>query len=72
MKPTLFILAIVFSVMSIGCSSVSSTVAVDNNRKPEGSISDGRNYFTSLADFLHQVPGAVSYTHLTLPTIYSV
>ena len=57
MKPTLFILAIVFSVMSIGCSSVSSTVAVDNNRKPEGSISDGRNYFTSLADFLHLVPG---------------
>ena len=57
MKPILFILAISLSVMSIGCSSVSSTVTGNKSGKPEGSISDDRDYFTSLADYLHQVPG---------------
>lgn len=57
MKITLFIIAISFSLISIGCSSVSSTVAGDNKSRPEGSIYDDKDYFTSLADYLYQVPG---------------
>lgn len=57
MRTILFTIAITFSMMSVGCSSVSSTVADNNRSKPDGSISDDRDYYTSLADYLQQVPG---------------
>ena len=54
---TLIILSVfAFSAFAIGCSSVSSTVA-DKNNRPEGSVYDDNDYYTSLADYLHQVPG---------------
>ncbi len=57
MKKTLLIVAVSFSLLSMGCSSVSSTVAGDNNTRPEGSVYDDYDYFTSLADYLRKVPG---------------
>lgn len=41
----------------MGCSSVSSTVAGDSKSRPEGSVYDDKDYFTSLADYLYKVPG---------------
>lgn len=57
MRITLFIMAVSFLLLSAGCSSVSSTVAGDNKLRPEGSVYDDKDYFTSLADYLYQVPG---------------
>jgi TonB-dependent SusC/RagA subfamily outer membrane receptor len=57
MRITLFFVAISFLLFSMGCSSVSSTVAGDNKSRPERSISDDMDYFTSLADYLYKVPG---------------
>lgn len=57
MKTILLVVAVSFSLLSIGCSSVSSTVADNNKSRPEGSVYDDKDYFTSLADYLHQVPG---------------
>lgn len=57
MKTTLLIVAISFSLLSMGCSSVSSTVAGDSKSRPEGSVYDDKDYFTSLADYLYKVPG---------------
>lgn len=54
---TNILLSIIFlSLLIAGCSSVSSTVA-DNNNRPEGSISDDKDYYASLSDYLYQVPG---------------
>lgn len=57
MKTSIILLIFVFSAFAVGCSSVSSTVAGDNKKRPEGSVYDDNDYFTSLADFLHRVPG---------------
>ena len=57
MRTLLLITAISFSLLSMGCSSVSSTVAGDNKSRPEGSVYDDNDYYTSLADYLHKVPG---------------
>lgn len=57
MRTTLLFISVIFFITSVGCSSVSSTVAGDNRSKPEGSISDDRDYYTNLADYLRQVPG---------------
>lgn len=57
MKKGLFIAAVFLSFISFGCSSVSSTVAGDTKSRPEGSVYDDKDYFTSLADYLYQVPG---------------
>ena len=54
---TTFLIFISISFLFAGCSSVSSTVAGDNRVRPEGSISDDKDYFTSLADYLYRVPG---------------
>lgn len=56
MRITLFIITVSF-LLSVGCSSVGSTVAGDNKLRPEGSVYDDKDYFTSLADYLYQVPG---------------
>lgn len=56
MKKKIPLLLISLAFLFVGCSSVSSTVAEDNNR-PDGSISDDKDYYTSLADYLYQVPG---------------
>lgn len=57
MRIALLFVAVSFLLLSIGCSSVSSTVAGDNKSRPEGSISDDKDYYTTLADYLQQVPG---------------
>lgn len=57
MRITILVFAFFFSLLSMGCSSVSSTVAGDNKSRPEGSIYDDKDYYTSLADYLYQVPG---------------
>lgn len=59
MKTGLILILTVVSLLFIiaGCSSVSSTVAGDNSSRPEGSVSDDMDYYTSLADYLRQVPG---------------
>lgn len=44
------------SLLFAGCGSVSNTVA-DENGRPEGSITDDKDYYRSLADYLRQVPG---------------
>lgn len=56
MKTYILLPLISLSLLFAGCSSVSSTVANDDKR-PEGSISDDKDYYTSLADYLYQVPG---------------
>lgn len=57
MKTTLLFLTISVSLLFAGCSSVSSTVAGDSRIRPKGSVSDDNNYYTSLADYLHKIPG---------------
>lgn len=57
MKSLILLSILSFSLLSTGCSSVSSTVAGDNRVRPEGSVYDDNDYFTSLADYLHRVPG---------------
>ena len=39
-----------------GCASVDNTVSKEGGR-PEGSISDEKNYYQNLADYLRKVPG---------------
>lgn len=57
MKSTLLLTFVILSFLFAGCSSVGSTVSGDNRVRPEGSVSDDMDYYTSLADYLHQVPG---------------
>lgn len=57
MKTTILLSILSLFLVFGGCSSVGSQVANDNNGRPEGSISDDHDYYTSLADYLHQVPG---------------
>lgn len=57
MKQSLLLMFVVLSLLFTGCSSVSSTVSGDNRVRPEGSISDDLNSYTSLADYLYRVPG---------------
>lgn len=57
MNPKILIILVSLLLLFTGCSSVSSTVAGDNSARPEGSISDDMDYFTSLADYLYRVPG---------------
>lgn len=46
--------ALSVSFVFTACSSVGSVAEKD---KPEGSISDSKNYYQSLADYLTKVPG---------------
>lgn len=57
MKTTILLSTLLLSLVFAGCSSVGSQVAGDNSERPEGSVSDDMNYYRSLADYLHQVPG---------------
>ena len=57
MKSSLLFAFVSLSLLVAGCSSVSSTVSGDNRVRPEGSISDDNDYYTSLADYLYRVPG---------------
>lgn len=57
MRAAIILLIFAFSAFTVGCSSVSSTVAGDNKNRPEGSVYDDNDYFTSLADYLRKVPG---------------
>lgn len=56
MKQIILLSILSFSFLFVGCGSVSNTVADDDSR-PEGSISDDKDYYRSLADYLRQVPG---------------
>lgn len=56
MKKLLLLSLISLSLLFVGCGSVSNTVA-DNDNRPEGSISDDNDRYTSLADYLRKVPG---------------
>lgn len=54
-----FLLSILsVSFLFSACSSVGTAVSEETGR-PENSISDDRNYYRSLADYLRQVPGVV-------------
>lgn len=57
MKSTILLTFVSLSLLFAGCSSVSSIVAEDDPARPEGSISDDNETYTSLADFLRRVPG---------------
>ncbi|WP_234570709.1 TonB-dependent receptor [Rhodohalobacter sp. 614A] len=57
MKTFILLSLISLSLLVAGCSSVGSSVAGQNNDRPEGSVSDDNDYFTSLADYLQKVPG---------------
>lgn len=57
MKTYILLPLLSLSFLFAGCSSVGSSVAGDNSERPEGSISDDKDYFTSLADYLYKVPG---------------
>lgn len=56
MKPILLLSVLSLSLLFMGCSSVGSSVSGENDR-PEDSISDDKDYYRNLADFLHRVPG---------------
>lgn len=56
MKQIILLSILSLSLLFVGCGSVSNTVADDDSR-PEGSVTDDKDYYRSLADYLRQVPG---------------
>lgn len=54
MKKIILLSVLFLSLLFAGCGSVSNQV---DDGRPEGSISDDNDYYTSLADYLRQVPG---------------
>lgn len=56
MKKKLPLPILFLSLFIMGCSSVGTSVSAERGR-PEGSISDDRDYYRSLADYLYNVPG---------------
>ena len=57
MRTISLLILVSLTLLVNGCSSVSNTVSGDNHLRPEGSVYDDMDYFTSLADYLHRVPG---------------
>lgn len=57
MKTRLLLTVISAFFVLAGCSSTGTQVAPNNSNGPEGSISDNNDSYTSLADYLRQVPG---------------
>ncbi len=52
--PLLYITA---SILFAGCTGTGSLAESGNSSRPEGSVYDDSDYYRSLADFLHRVPG---------------
>lgn len=61
MKISVFIYIISLILLTIGCASsepiASETQVEVDNEYPDGAVTDNKNFFRSLADYLHQVPG---------------
>ena len=57
MKNIILLITVSIAFLYTGCSSTGSQVAGDSSERPEGSISDEKDYYRNLADYLRQVPG---------------
>jgi TonB-dependent SusC/RagA subfamily outer membrane receptor len=57
MKNLIFLSILAISLSFAGCSTTGSVTDSEKKENPRGSISEGNNNFTSLADFLYRVPG---------------
>ncbi|MDX1640180.1 MAG: TonB-dependent receptor plug domain-containing protein [Balneolaceae bacterium] len=57
MKQLILLSLMSLSLLFAGCGSANNTAGNNNNARPEGSVSDDHDRFTSLADYLRRVPG---------------
>lgn len=57
MKRIIFLSILTTALLFSGCSSTGSVAKSEKPENPRGSVSEGNNNFTSLADFLYRVPG---------------
>lgn len=56
MKKTFLLSILSLSLMFVGCSS-SGPVLTEENGRPEGSVSDDKDFYRNLADYLSQLSG---------------
>ncbi len=56
MKSTLLLSILSLSLLFAGCSSVGTAVSEESGR-PEDSVSDDKDYYRSLEDYLKKIPG---------------
>lgn len=57
MRSTILLSILSIFLLFAGCASSGTQIASEDTGRPEGSISDDNDYYTSLADYLRQVPG---------------
>lgn len=57
MKKLMLLCILCISFMNTGCSTTGKPVAGENSENPQGTVSDNKDYYTSLADFLRRIPG---------------
>lgn len=57
MKKLILLSVLSIAILYTGCSSTGNQIADENNEKTERGISDAKDHYTSLADFLRRVPG---------------
>ena len=57
MKKIILLTTLSFSLMFVACSSTGNQMAGESAETTERGVSDNKDYYTSLADFLRRVPG---------------